>query len=471
MIDPTSEGSCVVADLKRAPRRKAKIERTPPHSNESEMGVIGCALLDYKLCLPKMISRFGRDEVMYDLRHQAMCWAMIDMFERNLPIDVITLRQWLKNDNKLEAVGGDQYIAVLPDCVPSVSNVDYYIEIVHEKFLLRKMIATCTEAVGRIYDTESEVDQMLDGVERDVMAVRNLRRGLAGRKEIKKLVREAITIIEDNHLKQGAGMMGVPTGLVDLDRMCKGCHPGEMIVIAAKPSVGKTSLAMNIAVSAAIDHKIPVGIFSAEMVAIDLTLRALCTQARVNLRSIDGGDLVESDFPKLTNAASKLANAPIYIDDLVGEQGGNSIYRMRAEARRMVQEHGIKLFVIDYLQLFNAEGARRRIESRHEEVAAVSNCVKSTAKELNVPVIVLSQLTEDGKGNTKLRGSADIGQDADKVWRLVREETDDAEADATQLTDKVTLWVDKQRNGPRGAIQLIFLKAYTKFECVSKVAE
>jgi len=261
-----------------------------------------------------------------------------------------------------------------------------------------------------------------------------------------------------------------------LDKMTSGFHPGEMIVIAARPSMGKTSLAMNIAEHVALEQKLPVGVFSLEMTSESLVLRMLCSRSRVNLRNIRDGFLAERDFPKLTGAAGKLANAPLFIDD----SSGLSILQLRAKARRMAQQHGIKLFVIDYLQLLHSTA--RRAENRQQEIADISNGVKSLAKELNVPVIVLSQLNRELEKDknrkprmSDLRESGSIEQDADLVGLLYKPSSGDDEDGAPTGEEQdavpVNLLIAKQRNGPTGDVHLTFLKSYTRFENAAKISD
>jgi replicative DNA helicase len=285
-------------------------------------------------------------------------------------------------------------------------------------------------------------------------------------------VKKAINTIEDFHQRQGM-LTGVGTGFADLDKMTSGFHPGEMIVIAARPSMGKTSLAMNIAEHVAVDQGLPVGVFSLEMTAESLVLRMLCSRSRVNLRSIRDGFLAERDFPKLTGAAGKLANSPLFIDD----SPGLSILQMRAKARRMWQQHGIKLFVIDYLQLLHSTA--RRAENRQQEIADISNGIKSLAKELDVPVIVLSQLNRELEKDksrkprlSDLRESGSIEQDADLVGLLYKPSSGDDEEGNQEIQDAVpvNLLIAKQRNGPTGDVNLTFLKSFTRFESAAKIS-
>ena len=372
MIDSVAADAGAPPDLKRTPRRRApladtgKLDRLPPHSPEAEQGVLGCVLLSPNDCMGECIERFkAGTEVFYDLRHQTIFSMLVEMYDSREAIDLITLQQRLKNKQLLEEVGGITYLAALPDTVPSAANLSYYLDIVMEKYLLRKMIHTCTEVVGRVYDYEGEVDALLDEVERDILRISESRvQNLTI--TIKDLVKKAISTIEDFHQRQGM-LTGVGTGFTDLDKMTSGLHGGEMVVIAARPSMGKTSLAMNIAEYVAIEQRLPVGVFSLEMTSESLVLRMLCSRSRVNLRNVREGFLAERDFPKLTGSAGKLANAPLFIDD----SSALSILQLRAKARRMWQQYGIKLFVIDYLQLLHSTA--RRAENRQQEIADISS--------------------------------------------------------------------------------------------------
>jgi replicative DNA helicase len=478
MIDSVSADASAPPDLKRTPRRKAppanaaKLDRLPPHSPEAEQGVLGCVLLSPNDCMGECIGRFKEGaEVFYDLRHQTIFSALIQMYDAREAIDVITLQQQLKNKQLLEEVGGIAYLAGLPDTVPSAANLSYYLDIVVEKYLLRKMIHTCTEVVGRVYDYEGEVDALLDEVERDILRISESR-VQTQTTTIKDLVKKAITTIEDFHQRQGM-LTGVGTGFTDLDKMTSGLHGGEMVVIAARPSVGKTSLAMNIAEHVAIEQRLPVGVFSLEMTSESLVLRMLCSRSRVNMRNVREGFLAERDFPKLTGSAGKLANAPLFIDD----SSALSILQLRAKARRMWQQYSIKLFVVDYLQLLHSTA--RRAENRQQEIADISSGIKSLAKELSVPVIVLSQLNREleREKNRKprlsdLRESGAIEQDADVVGLLYKPSSDDEESGSAAEEDAVpmNLLIAKQRNGPTGDVNLTFLKSYTRFESAAKVS-
>lgn len=453
-----------------------KIDRLPPHSIEAEQGVLGCILLDPTESLAVCIEKFKRGaEVFYDLRHQQLYETMVEMYDRKEPIEPLLVQQRLRDKSMLESLGGWNYLSGLMDAVPSAANLEYYLNIVREKFILRRMIQTCSSVISRVYEPGAEVDGLLDEAERDILAIAQDRIQGADR-SMKELVKQAITTIEDYHQRQGA-CTGLSSGFADLDKMTSGFHGGEMIVIAARPSMGKTSLAMNIAEHVAVDLKIPVGVFSLEMTSESLALRMLCSRAKVNLRSIRDGFLAERDFPKLTSAAGKLANSPLFIDDTAGL----SILQLRAKARRMHQQHGVKLFVIDYLQLVNCSS--KRVENRQQEIAQISSGVKALAKELNVPVIVLSQLNRELEKDknrkprlSDLRESGSIEQDADLVGLLYKADTKEEDEEgggaasfANYDVVPVNLLIAKQRNGPTGDVHLTFLKSFTRFENASKI--
>jgi replicative DNA helicase len=482
MIDSVSETAGAAADLKKARRRKnvstsdpIKLDRLPPHALDMEQGVLGCQLLSPNECVGEVIEKLKGIgvEAHYDLRHQTIQTELFEMFDTRVPIDVITLQQRLKDKKLLEQVGGIAYLSQLQDAVPSAANLSYYLDIVREKYLLRKMIQTCTEVVGRVYDYEGEVDALLDEVERDVLRISESR-SQSDALTTKDLVNKAIGTIENFFSRKGT-LTGLATGFTDLDRMTDGLHGSEMIVVAARPSMGKTSLAMNIVEHVVLEDKLPAAVFSLEMSAEALVLRMMCSIARVNLRSIREGFMSESDFPKLTSAAGRLANAPLFIDD----SAGLSILQLRARARRLHQMHGVKLFVVDYLQLLHST-ARRSQENRQQEIADISSGIKALAKELKVPVLVLSQLNRELERDksrkprlSDLRESGAIEQDADLVGLLYKPSAGDDEDGNIEEADglPVNLLIAKQRNGPTGDINLTFLKSYTRFESAAKVSD
>jgi replicative DNA helicase len=483
MIDSVSEPAVAGADFKKPRRQKTSpardvstIDRLPPHDIPMEMGVLGCTLLDPNQCIGECIEKLKDNgkEAFYDLRHQTIYETLSEMFNARLPIDLITVQQRLKERQLLEQVGGIAYLSQLQDAVPSAANLPYYLEKLQEKFLLRKLIQTCTGVVGRIYDFEGEVEALLDDVEKEILRV-NESRAQGNIVGVKELVNQSLSQIEHYFNRKGE-LGGLATGFPDLDKMTDGLHGGEMIIIAARPSMGKTSLAMNIAEHIALELQQPVGVFSLEMSAASLVLRMLCSVARVNLRSIRDGFMSEADFPKLMSASGRLAGSKLFIDDTAGL----SILQLRARARRMAQQHGIKLFIIDYLQLLNST-ARRAQENRQQEIADISSGVKALAKELNVPIIILSQLNRELEKDksrkprlSDLRESGSIEQDADLVGLLYKPNAgDDEEGAAVDESDgvPVNFLIAKQRNGPTGDVNLTFLKTYTRFESAAKFSD
>lgn len=449
-------------DLKKARRQKpahrsdaGKLDRLPPNSPEAEQGVLGCILLSPNDCLGDCVEKLKDDgkEAFYDLRHQTIYETLTLMFNSRAPIDLITVQQNLKDRQLLEQVGGIAYLAQLQDAVPSAANLAYYLEIVREKFLLRRMIQTCSGVVGKIYDYEGEVDALLDEVEKEVLSVNRSRSYVKGH-TIKEFVLEALEDIERQFNNRGA-ITGISTGLLDLDKITDGLHPGEMTVIAAFPSVGKTSLALNIAEHVALELGLPVGVFSGEMNGRSLVKRAICSQAKISMKNVRDGFITESDFPRVNQAAGRLAASRLVID----QTSDMLIQSVRAKARRMVQEHGIKLFIADYIQLFSSKNA----ENRTNEIDQASKGFKQIAMEFQVPVIVLSQLNDDGK----LKGARAIGEDADNYWELKR-----IDQGSTEESEYIQLWINKQRNGARGEkIDLTFLKSFTRFESRSIISQ
>lgn len=446
----------------------ARMDRLPPHSLEAEQGVLSCVLQAPNESMPECIQAFrGSAEPFYDLRHRIIYEKITVMYDKKQPIDLITVQQTLKNENQLESIGGLAYLQEIIDFVASPANLPSYAEIVREKYLLRRMIQTCLTAVHDAYEYEGEIDRLMDEVERNVLQVNQERAG-EGMASMRQLVTEVITQIEEYHGRDG-GIVGISTGLSDLDKMTSGLKGGEMIVIAARPSMGKTSLAMNIVESIAVDQNIPTGVFSLEMTAQSLVMRMVCARARVSSRDIVNAMLETEDFSRLTRAAGELSSSPMYIDDTPGL----SILQLRAKARRMHQQYGIKFVVIDYLQLLHSTATRA--DNRQQEIADISNGVKALAKELNLPVIVLSQLNREFEKDknrkprlSDLRESGSIEQDADIVGLLYRAEKEpdedgESEVDPNQAV-AVNLLIAKQRNGPTGDVNLVFRRSITRFE-------
>jgi replicative DNA helicase len=411
-------------------------------------------------------------DVFYDLRHQAIYEIFLELFEDGEPIDVVSVMERLKLWNKLEQVGGIAYLSQLPDAVPSVENLPNYLDIISGKHTMRKMIRACTEAVARIYDHEGDVDELMDQVERDVLKISESR-VQPSKLTMPVLVHEALTDIE-SAVNGNGEPQGMKTGFTDFDYMTDGLHPGEMIVLAARPGLGKTSLALNIAEHVACSLQLPVGIISLEMTGKELVKRMLSSRARVNIRNIRNTFNPERDLPKITSAAVALTHAPILIDDAAGQ----SILAIRAKARRWWQQEHIKLLIIDYLQLANAEGGHRKFDSRQAEVSMISVGIKNLAKELGIPVIALCQLNRDieREKNRKprlsdLRESGSLEQDSDVVGMLYKPKTEEDDTGENDYAEPINLLIAKQRSGPTGDVNLTFMKLYTRFESAAKVNE
>lgn len=486
--------------------RQTPLERLPPHSLEAEQALLSCLLLDPQEGLGSSIQKFKihgsadpalevdttaedaegfkykkkrgkeKQEIFYDLRHQVIYETLVQMFDRREPIDLVTLIQRLQTQGVLDKAGGAAYVTGLFEMQHSAANLDYYMDIVWGKYILRKLLRTCTGIIQNLYEFKGDVNALLDKVETDVLRLSEER---VEEKSMKMmdLVMRSIDIIQERHQRKGQ-ISGLSTGFPVLDDMTTGLHGGEMFIIAARPSIGKTSLALNIAEHVAIELNQPVGIFSLEMTAESLVLRMLSSRARVNAQNLRSGFLNDEDFHRLTEAAGMLSKAPMFIDDTANL----SILELRARARRMHQQHHVQLFVIDYLQLLHSTSSRA-LENRQQEIADISKGIKALAKELNVPIIVLSQLNREmEKRESKprlsdLRESGSIEQDADVVGLLYRADPNspykaanpDGEEAAELLKAEaipVNLLIAKQRNGPTGDVRLTFLKGYTRFESV-----
>ena len=443
------------------------IHRSLPQSLDAEKGVLCSALLSPGSVLGECIERLEENHF-YHPAHQIIYREMIALQNAAKPVDFITLTQVLKDKGELDKAGGAAAISELFTFVPTASNADYYIDIVREKFLLRQLIQTCTDFAARAYDEQGEVRMLLDEAESKVMQIGEERfKGVFA--DMRTEVMKAIESIEALYKNRG-GLTGLPTGFKKLDEMTGGLRGSEMFVVAARPSMGKTAFAMNIAEHVAVQAGKPVGVFSLEMSASQLVQRLLCSHARVNLKHVRDGFLSAHDTNKITKSAQVLAKSSIYIDDTAGI----SILELRAKARRMKDRHGIELIVIDYLQLLRSTSKRGQ-DNRQIEISEISNGIKALAKELDIPIIVLAQLNRNpdartgaSKGRPRmsdLRESGSIEQDADIVTLLVRSEVyEDDEDEKKEKAGEAELIIAKQRNGPIGDVPLTFLKEFTRFE-------
>src|SRR5437016_1866620 len=440
------------------------IHRTPPNSVEAEQGVLGSMLISPRDTIAECVEKIN-EEYFYVPAHQTIYTVLVELWNAGQAIDLITFTQVLRDRNLLESLGGASFVTGLFTFVPTAANVQYCLDIVRDKYILREIIAAATESVRRAYEEQDEVNNLLDEVEQRIFAVGEDR--FKGQMlSMKDQVMEAIESIEKLYERKG-GITGISTGFVEFDRMTSGMHGAEMIVIAARPSMGKTALVMNIAEHVAVQEKLSVGVFSLEMSSQQLVQRLLCSRARVNLQKVRDGFLAERDFPSLTAAASKLAESKIFIDD----SAGLSILELRAKTRRLRAQHDVQLLIVDYLQLLRST-SRRAQDNRQLEISEISAGLKGLAKELKIPIIVVAQLNRQPEARSggkprlsDLRESGSIEQDADLVGLLVRPEIyeEDEEARA-EKAGEAELIIAKQRNGPVGEIPLTFLKEFTRFE-------
>ncbi|EDY16002.1 replicative DNA helicase [Chthoniobacter flavus Ellin428] len=462
-------------DFRQNESYRQDTHRLFPQSAIAEKGVISSFLLSPReigaLCGEQKITK----EHFHLPAHASIYACLLEMWDKGKPIDLITVTQLLQDQKQLDQSGGAAYVSELFTYLPTAANAEHYIEILVEKHTLREIIKVCTEYAARCYDEQDVVATLLDSVEQGIFKI-SQSRYQAKSMSMKDQVMQAIHSIEELYDRRGA-ITGLPTGFAELDKMTDGLHGAEMIVIAARPSMGKTALAMNIAEHIALEAKHAVAVFSLEMSTSQLVQRLLCSRARVNLGSIRNGFLSERDFPALTSAAAKLAESKIFIDDTPGL----SILELRAKARRLKSQHDIRAIFIDYLQLLRST-SRRAQDNRQLEIAEISSGIKSLAKELNIPIVVLAQLNrnpESRSGESKgrprlsdLRESGSIEQDADVVGLLVREEYyAENEEDKKESEGKATLIIAKQRSGPVGDCPLTFLKEFTRFENRAREAD
>jgi len=433
--------------------------KLPPQNMEAEQSVLGGILIENEAVNKVMEILNGED--FYRDAHRKIFNALITLSERDEPADLITLTNELRKTNQLDSVGGASYVASLIDSVPTAANIEYYAKIVKEKAILRKLIETSTNIITQSYEDRGDVESFLDEAERAIFEISE-RRVKPSFYSIRDIVKESFKTIERLFEKKEF-VTGVPSGFKELDRLTAGFHASDLIIVAGRPSMGKTALCLNLAQYAAIEKRIPVAIFSLEMSKEQLVIRMLCSEAQVEGTRLRTGFLTESDWPKLTLAAGNVSDAPIFIDD----SAAISVLELRAKARRLKGEHGLGMLIIDYLQLMKG---RTRVESRQQEISEISRSLKALAKELTIPVIAVSQLsrkTEERTGNrpqlSDLRESGAIEQDADLILFLYRDEVYNRSEDNPNK-GKAELIIGKQRNGPIGKIELAFFDKFTTFK-------
>lgn len=440
--------------------------RMIPHSPEAEKGVLSCMLQAPNECITEATVKLSGSQFFSPAR-QTLFESMLKLHDEGHPVDLISLTTSLRDRNKLEEVGGAAEIADILSFAPAAAHFQFYADIVRDKHILREVIRTGNENIDRAYGEIASVADLLDGFERDVFNIRETTEGKNDIRSMRNHLMEAIQEIEDMFQNKGK-TKGISTGFADYDGMTNGLHAGEMTIIAARPSMGKTSFAMNIVENVALDQNVPVAVFSLEMSSQSLVQRLLCSQAGVAMHKIRSGMLSQQrDFPKIQRAAARLAESHIFIDDTPSL----SIMAMRAKARRLKRQHHIGLIAVDYLQLMRSESKRAQ-ENRQQEVAEISSGLKALAKELKIPIIVLAQLNRspDMRDSNRprlsdLRESGSIEQDADVVGLLMREayyaENDTERDDAGK---KAVFIIAKQRNGATGDVPLTFREELMRFE-------
>ncbi|WP_181956688.1 replicative DNA helicase [Paenibacillus piri] len=432
------------------------MDRIPPQNLEAEQAVLGAILLDSDSLVTAM-ERISSDDF-YRTSHQRIFESMVELAEENEPIDLITLTAALQNKQQLEDIGGIKYLSELANAVPTAANIDYYAQIVEEKSMLRRLIRTATNIVTEGYSSTDEVGDLLSDAERRILEI-SQRRSNTGFIAIRDVLMEVFDKVEFLYNNKG-GTTGIKSGFLDLDKMTAGFQRSDLIIVAARPSVGKTAFALNIAQNVGVREKQTVAIFSLEMGAAQLVQRMICAEANVDASRMRTGYLEQDDWEKLTMAIGALSEANIYIDD----SPSVTVADIRAKCRRLKQERGLGMILIDYLQLIHGRG---KGDNRQQEVSEISRTLKQIARELDVPVIALSQLSRGVEQRqdkrpmmSDLRESGSIEQDADIVAFLYRDDYYDKESEKKNIIEII---IAKQRNGPVGTVELAFLKNYNKF--------
>lgn len=438
------------------------LDKIPPQNLEAEMAVLGSMLID-ESAVPCALEILDADSFYKDT-HRNIFQAIIDLYNSNKAIDLITLTDELKRKEILEDVGGVSFLTSLVNAVPTAANIDHYVRIVKEKSILRTLINNATKIVSTCYEGDGNIDELVDNAERLIFEVSD-RKPRGSFLHLKEIIKDSIETIDKLYQKK-AHVTGVPTGFVDFDIKTAGLQSSDFIVVAGRPSMGKSALAIGIAEYAGVVEKIPVAIFSLEMSKEQLVQRMLCAHARVDAHKVRTGYLAASDWPRLTAAAGKLSEAQIFIDDTPAI----SVMEMRAKARRLKLHHDIQLIILDYLQLMRGSAG---IENRQQEISEISRSIKALARELKVPVLAISQLSRAVEARqdhrpqlSDLRESGAIEQDADVVVLILREEYYNPTQENLGMAEII---IAKQRNGPVGTLKLAFIKEYSRFENIARI--
>ncbi len=446
------------------PTRDPYSERKPPYSEDAEQAVLSAMLMDRDAV--DRVNEIVDDTMFFREGNRRIYRAMVALSERGDVIDPLTLSEELSRRGDLQASGGKDYVSFLVDAVPTAANVEYHARIVREKALRRRLIEVSTQIVSEAFESSAPAGELLDAAEHRIFEV-NQSRGHEGFTRIKELLWPTMENIEKLQ-RGGESITGVPSGFKDLDDLTAGFQPSDLVIVAARPSMGKTAFVLNIAQNAALDKGVPVAVFSLEMSKESLVQRLLTSEGRVDAQRLRKGKLHDDEFVRLGRAAGMLSHAPIWIDDTPGI----SLLEMRSKARRLKTDNDIGMVVVDYLQLMSGPTNQ---ESRQQEISYISRSLKSLARELKVPVVALSQLSrapEQRTGDNKrpqlsdLRESGAIEQDADLVMFIYRQEMYDGpvDKDGNSLEGRAEIIVGKQRNGPTGFVNLFFNKTYTRFE-------
>ncbi|MDD4954270.1 MAG: replicative DNA helicase [Candidatus Omnitrophica bacterium] len=438
------------------------LDKIPPQNLEAEMAVLGSMLLDEEAI--SVASESLDKNYFYKDTHRDIFEAILSLYNANKAVDLITLTDTLKKDKKLDDVGGVSFLTALANSVPTAANISHYVNIVKEKSILRTLINNATKVISLCYTSEGHIDQVVDTAEKFIFEVSD-RRSQGSYSHLKEVIKDSIETIDKLYQKK-AHVTGLPTGYIDFDIKTAGLQPSDLIIVAGRPSMGKSAFALGMAEYAGVIEKAPIAIFSLEMSKEQLAQRMLCAHARVDAHKVRTGYLATSDWPHLTAAAGKLSEAPIFIDDTPGI----SVMELRAKARRLKSHQDIKLIILDYMQLMRGTSG---IENRQQEISEISRSLKALARELNIPVVAISQLSRAVESRTDhrpqlsdLRESGAIEQDADVVVLILREEYYNPTSDNQGQADVI---IAKQRNGPVGALKLAFIKEYTRFENLAKI--
>lgn len=440
------------------------IERVPPQNIEAEQAVLGAMLIKKEAIAE--VSQLLKPADFYREAHRIVYETMLELFNKNEAVDLITVTEQLRKNDLLEKAGGIAFVTSLANAVPTAANVEYHARIVEEKAQLRNLINSATEIAGMAYEASDDITDVMDKSEKMILEVA-ARQNSGSFVPIKEILMDTFSKIEKLYETKG-GITGLPSGFKDLDKLTSGLQPSDLILVAARPSMGKTAFTLNIAQHVAVHENKSVAFFSLEMSKEQLVQRMLCSEGGIDSQRLRVGELEENDWEKLINAADRLSRAPIYIDDTAGI----TVMELRSKARRLKAEHELQLIVIDYLQLMQGRSSKNS-DNRQQEISEISRSLKALARELNVPVIALSQLSRSVESRqvkkpmlSDLRESGSLEQDADIVMFLYREDYYDPETEHKNITDVI---IAKHRNGPVDTVQLFFHKQFTKFADLSRL--